>query len=285
MNFPATSQRQISSSASFCSAFNVFDGGVKSVSQASSSGVSGSSQTSRRPVFSRRKTALRETEAFARSRSRGMGAPVAARASRIFSSAAVEAVAVEGSRIGGIPGDDFLRARFAMAHDVARHEIALTNELFGGGCTARNARDGGCFERLAGFFEVAQKFALGAFDVRQFGRREQSLQMGAARFGERVLAVVAHFNFRREHGAKRFADGRKVVAADPVAELDEFRRQRRDGIEHFGDFFHARFHARRIGRLRPILRGPRRPWGDCGRARERGVQRGIHRSAPQAARR
>ena len=134
------------------------------------------------------------------------------------------------------------------------------------------------------FFEVAQKFALGAFDVRQFGRREQSLQMGAARFGERVLAVMAHFNLGREHGAKRFADGREVVAADPVAELDEFRRQRRDGIEHFRDFFTRVFMREGSGgcadssRAKPIM-------GRLRKGTERGVQRGIPRSAPQAARR
>ena len=75
--------------------------------------------------------------------------------------------------------------------------------------------------------------------------RGEILQMGAAGVGERVFAVVAHFDFRRQHGAKRFADGREVVAADPVAEFDEFRRQRRNGIEHFGDFFDARFHRAR----------------------------------------
>ncbi len=63
--FAATSQRQISSSASFCSAFRTFAGGAKSVSHGSSSGVSGSSQESSRPFFSSRSITARETPAFA----------------------------------------------------------------------------------------------------------------------------------------------------------------------------------------------------------------------------
>ena len=83
-------------------------------------------------LFFEAQDGARETPAFAMSRSRGIGPRVAARTSRIFSSAGAwqsVAVALRASRI---PGDDFLRARFAVAHHFPRGKIAAANELFGG---------------------------------------------------------------------------------------------------------------------------------------------------------
>ena len=50
-----------------------------------------------------------------------------------------------------------------------------------------------------------------------FLRWWRDLEVGAAFCGEPIFAMVAEFDFRREHGAKGFADGRQVVAADPLA--------------------------------------------------------------------
>ena len=58
---------------------------------------------------------------------------------------------------------------------------------------------------------------------------------------------MAKLDFRRQHRAKSFADRSKIIAADPLAQLDQFRRQRRKLIHQFGDFFYLDDVGRPIG--------------------------------------
>ena len=67
------------------------------------------------------------------------------------------------------------------------------------------------------FFEEAEVGELGGFYVGVFFVGGEGLKVGATFVGEPVFAMVPQFDFGRKHGAEGFADGREVVAADPLA--------------------------------------------------------------------
>src|SRR5260370_206596 len=52
------------------------------------------------------------------------------------------------------------------------------------------------------------------------------------RLRQNNLALRFQFRHRRQHRAKHFAHRRQVIPRDPVRQLDQFRRQRRNKIQH-----------------------------------------------------
>ena len=58
----------------------------------------------------------------------------------------------------------------------------------------------------------------------------------AAGVRQHNLALRSQFGYRRKHGAKDFADGRKVVAGDPVGQYNQLGSERRKKIHDFCDF-------------------------------------------------
>ena len=183
-------------------------------------------------------------------------------------------------RSGGVrmPGDDLLLSRLSLAKHFARGEIAAPDERLGCGLVhalaarARFALRIRCVLRV----DLAQQIGLGALFIGERELLREFVEMRAARVRERIFAVVAHFDFRRQHRAKRFADRREVVAADPVAQLDEVRRQRRKRVHHLGDFPDCRCcgggSARAAGR-----HGVPDRW----RLRRFGEHHANHRAAPE----
>ena len=102
-------------------------------------------------------------------------------------------------------------------------EVAAAHEFFGGGfvyCARRRGRG------VAGAVNLPKKREFGLFLDPLSHAVAEIAKIGAAGIGERIFAVVTKLNFGRKHGAKCFADRREIIAADPVAEFDELRRQR-----------------------------------------------------------
>src|ERR1700678_3455779 len=225
-NFPATSQRQISSSAAFCSAFSTFAGGVKSVSHGSSSAMIGSSQVCSQPFFSSRRNTLRETPACSISRFQGIGPRVAVSTSRIFSSAGVS----------GAPSVAAFHATI-FCRRVFRRSAPALQPFY--------SRRGNRLLARVGVVKMSQKFQLGALHIGFFAVTAEVFQVGAPCRGQPVLTVVPQLNFRWKRRAKCFTNRRQIITADPVSKLDQLRGQRRDGIE----YLHNLPHPLHIGRL------------------------------------
>src|SRR6266481_5099364 len=78
--------------------------------------------------------------------------------------------------------------------------------------------------------------------VRQF-TAAQALRRCTPRLRQNNLALRFQFRHRRQHRAKHFAHRCQVIPRDPVRQLDQFRRQRRNKIQHARDL--ANFRALR----------------------------------------
>ena len=103
-----------------------------------------------------------------------------------------------------------------MPQDVARRQIAAPHKRFGRGfidALAASARLAFSFARCT----PAQQIGLRALFIRQRQFLRERVEVRAARFGKQIFAVMPHFDVGRKHRAKRFADRRNVVAADPLA--------------------------------------------------------------------
>src|SRR5580700_6366025 len=138
------------------------------------------------------------------------------------------------------PGDNFLLSRLSMTKDFVRGEITTAHKFFGGRLTARHAPDAGGAHRM--FFRPRgikrpQKFQLGLLYVGLFFLLSESLHVGPSALGEPIFAIALQLDFRRERRAESLADRREVIAADPVAELDELRRECRQRIQQLSNFF------------------------------------------------
>ena len=84
--------------------------------------------------------------------------------------------------------------------------------------------------------------------MRQFAATQTFGGLAPA-FRQNDLALGSQLNERRKHGAKDFANGRDVVAGNPGGEFDELRGERRDDIEHAGDFTDFSVFGSGVGQL------------------------------------
>ena len=229
--------------------FSTFAGGVKSVSQGSSSGVSGSSHVCRRPVFSRRDHSGARDLRLPRSRfERQRATPVAASTSRTFSSAALEGCA----RSSRDSTRRFSACAFCDGGALRARRDSRGGRVFRRQLLHRACGHAGFGERAFGSLDDScrsgrRNFRSARFYVREFVASWRVLQIRAARSVSAIFAVMAQFDFGRQHGAKCFADGREVVAADPLAEFDQLWWQRGNAVEQLGNFLDAFGVRRAIG--------------------------------------
>ena len=105
-------------------------------------------------------------------------------------------------------------------HHVPGRQVTAANESFRGSFAAWQSAHGGGLDRadfFAGADEWAQELQFAAFNVRFLRAGGDFFEICAPGIRQPVFAIMAQLDFRRKHCAKRFADGREIVAADPVA--------------------------------------------------------------------
>jgi hypothetical protein len=125
-------------------------------------------------------------------------------------------------------------------HHFACAENPAAHELFRHVTAAGQSPDSRRCQRVLPRLNMAQDFQLGGFLFRVFFGRSEIQQVGTSRVRQPIFAPVANLDFRWQHCAKRLAHWREIVAAHPMTELDEFRRQRGERIHQFSNFANAR---------------------------------------------
>src|SRR5690348_4530649 len=141
-----------------------------------------------------------------------------------------------------IPRNDSLHAGFLVLSDFLAAEIPATDKVFGGGCIeGLAARFWGSFgPSCFGCSDLLQDRKIGLIRRREVICGKKFCQVVAAFWCKCVFPFVAELDFGREHAAERFADWRKVVAAYPLAEFDEFGRKSGKMIQRLGNFLDFR---------------------------------------------
>ena len=215
VNLPATSQRQISPSALLLLGFKIFEGGVKSVSQESSSIVSGSSQLCNAFFFEaleqrRAKRPLFQRADGKRQRPRVRGQHFADSFLRRRCASA------DSLELAGIPRDNFLRARAAAAR-TSRAFRYPRRRAAPPPLPRRAARCSRTVPMRLRRSIAEQRKRSSATSSSVIPRlTASSCELCAARIGERIFAVVAQFDFRRQHCAKRLHRSAQHSSGRPI---------------------------------------------------------------------